>query len=273
MTRPWVSMFPSGFNPRAPDGARRYSLGLSSLYTLCFNPRAPDGARHQLPGSSTRQVAVSIHAPRMGRDNLRPLLVCVGREFQSTRPGWGATPCSTWPKSRGTGFNPRAPDGARPPISRITRPGSSFNPRAPDGARRVKCDVGYGITIVSIHAPRMGRDNQPHSDRQYLTLFQSTRPGWGATANGLVGGAQYLVSIHAPRMGRDCSSILIILKRRSFNPRAPDGARRPGSVITFDGSHVSIHAPRMGRDNLRRHLNYRGLCVSIHAPRMGRDLE
>src|SRR5580692_2237918 len=58
---------PSGFNPRAPCGAR--PITLSNLAGTCrFNPRAPCGARLS---AGTR--------------------AWVEAEFQSTRPVWGAT--------------------------------------------------------------------------------------------------------------------------------------------------------------------------------------
>ncbi len=82
------------------------------------------------------------------------------------------------------------------------------------------------------------------------------------------------------------------MRQRSFNPRAPRGARlsfglvvvvderfqstRPARGATRDcraaavSSGVSIHAPRAGRDDNRNTL-YLALPVSIHAPRAGRD--
>ena len=80
----------TGFNPRAPCGARPMTIcmaasgkkfqstrpvwGATSAKTSfllrrhCFNPRAPCGARHA--GEEKRRVHqyVSIHAPRVGRD-------------------------------------------------------------------------------------------------------------------------------------------------------------------------------------------------------------
>ena len=171
------------FNPRAPCGARLHLLemqlaecefqstrpmrGATSLtflfppYLICFNPRAPCGARHFADATlitilmfqSTRPMRgatpinpfpkslynVSIHAPHSGRDASSP------------------TPCGSF-----SGFNPRAPCGARlsyaekispaygwfqstRPMRGATSPHTSskscigcFNPRAPCGARRIK---------------------------------------------------------------------------------------------------------------------------------------
>ena len=57
-----------------------------------FNPRSPDGERLFQPVLEDDGTDISIHAPRMGSDLksfadcLKPFL------FQSTLPGWGATP-------------------------------------------------------------------------------------------------------------------------------------------------------------------------------------
>ena len=56
--------------------------------------------------------------------------------------------------------------------------------------------------------------------------FQSTRPMRGATAVGVVKRALADVSIHAPHAGRDARKSDSQLGGRSFNPRAPCGARR-----------------------------------------------
>jgi len=81
-------------------------------------------------------LRVSIHAPRAGRDwALREALTRFWR-FQSTRPARGATP--TW-SSRSSAH-------------------TGFNPRAPRGARREPVDLDACDRLVSIHAPRAGRD-------------------------------------------------------------------------------------------------------------------
>ena len=82
---------------------------------------------------------------------------------------------------------------------------------------------------ISIHAPRVGRDNHriyvsveiyyfnpraPCGARPqetirgyYVILFQSTRPVWGATTVYRVLDGQRSISIHAPRVGRDTSTV------------------------------------------------------------------
>ena len=79
------------FNPRAPCGAR-LKLNRLCYLTEDFNPRAPCGARRVVSEQIPRRMAISIHAPRVGRD-CKPLhRDSDPKRFQSTRPVWGATP-------------------------------------------------------------------------------------------------------------------------------------------------------------------------------------
>ena len=144
------------FNPRAPCGARRF-IGRLCRLRPGFNPRAPCGAR---PGGercihtkdefqSTRPVRgatrplcgdckqphVSIHAPRAGRD-LRadnPLL-----SLHS--------------------FNPRAPCGARLGVGGIYMFKRTFQSTRPVRGATEDASAKGNKRIVSIHAPRAGRD-------------------------------------------------------------------------------------------------------------------
>ena len=176
--------------------------------------------------SVERTSAVSIHAPRTGRD------VCDGR--------------ADWLRVR---FNPRAPHGARPLryLAHLDSPEVSIH--APRTGRDASEDnLSRLITDVSIHAPRTGRDHRhvdpdggepsfnpraPHGARQRTNTieigpirFQSTRPARGATRGGGSPGHRRAVSIHAPRTGRDLCATSPTSTVRSFNPRAPHGARR-----------------------------------------------
>ena len=124
--------------------------------------------------------------------------------------------------------------------------------------------------IVSIHAPRVGRDEV------------IVRIDHGSH-----------VSIHAPRVGRDIVLRPLRISLLSFNSRTPCGARLSISISCSTFVPVSIHAPRVGRDAIdhsKQQQNkrfqfthpvwgatalYHGgqphWQVSIHAPRVGRD--
>ena len=74
---------------------------------------------------------------------------------------------------------------------------------------------------ISIHAPRMGRDDARSAPVLRLLLFQSTRPVWGATASFDQYSQLLIISIHAPRMGRDCTSEGRDTVSRSFQSTRP----------------------------------------------------
>ena len=168
--------------------------------------------------------------------------------FQSTRPVWGATPrrAKLWPRPKS--FNPRAPCGARPGWLSAFGTRLSFNPRAPCGARRKLARIKATALLVSIHAPRVGRDEQPAVVMVPKSSFNprapcGARPGsapsrpigfcfnprapCGARHENSAGLHAFMqVSIHAPRVGRDGACRIDCAERRCFNPRAPCGARR-----------------------------------------------
>ena len=147
-----------GFNPRAPCGAR---LG---LYIIKYLRRWFQSTR-PVRGATTRKLTMvadlpgfNPRAPCGARQNL-PTLYEREAWFQSTRPVRGAT-------EKYHGFL------SRPSRFQSTRPvrGATHTPLPSDEQN-----------IVSIHAPRAGRDQEHHHQYGYDILFQSTRPVRGAT--------------------------------------------------------------------------------------------
>ena len=149
-----------------------------------FNPRSPDGERRRGPGMDQRHHRISIHAPRMGSDfvqrfitppaslisihaprmgsDLPPLSGCgLFHVFQSTLPGWGATPNPVIRSIRKTNFNPRSPDGERRSLLSLVLSEMRFQSTLP----------GWGATFNVIGDVGAG-------------VFQSTLPRWGATIIG-----------------------------------------------------------------------------------------
>jgi len=145
---------------------------------------------------------------------------------------------------------------------------NSFNSRAPRGARHAR----RGHTrkrVVSIHAPRVGRDGTRLLIRRPRQSFQFTRPAWGATckrktrshlsmcfnsraprgARHQDGGDrnQHQVSIHAPRVGRDTPTPSISRENSCFNSRAPRGARRKRHGSRSASFGFNSRAPRGAR--------------------------
>ena len=146
-----------------------------------------------------------------------------------------------------------------------------FNPLSPHGERLNavrKSAAAFGISIhsprmgrdnteglyandalkISIHSPRMGRDRAAIVERLYTSKFQSTLPAWGETRGGGLREPERDISIHSPRMGRDMRAIQ--------------------SPAYLD---ISIHSPRMGRDADIMNDALQAQNISIHSPRMGRD--
>ena len=192
----------SGFNPRAPWGARqriqhlvfagvlfqstrpvggatRESVSPLRFWTT-FQSTRPVGGATQRGGFDRARVAVSIHAPRGGRDPRSPRYSS-GCSCFNPRAPWGARPSSRWTSCSTRCFNPRAPWGAR----RVWARRNSWRIDVSIHAPRVggdTCGNGSAATaVVSIHAPRGGGDHRRHPGSQVALGFQSTPPAWGAT--------------------------------------------------------------------------------------------
>ena len=199
---------------------------------------------------------VSIHAPAWGatRLGLRGRAVHrrfnprarVGRDvgvgvvvpryrFQSTRPAWGATT-----------------------RSRSHRPPGCFNPRAPRGARHCGCALSVQRVDVSIHAPRVGRD-QTELWCLCPPIRFNPRARVGRDArHGNSNDRSSAVSIHAPAWGATWA-IGIATAASCFNPRARVGRDETGATRRPSRDCFNPRA-RVGRDaitgNLKRSLSF-----------------
>jgi hypothetical protein len=103
---------------------------------------------------------------------------------------------------------------------------------APRGGRDILLAL-YSRVLhnVSIHAPRGGRDTSPSQTFTEPMTFQSTRPAGGATADFGSDGVARSVSIHAPRGGRDLPKPCRIVTLGSFQSTRPaGGATRYGDT-------------------------------------------
>ena len=191
--------------------------------------------------------------------------------FQSTRPVWGAT--------------------LRLPPEVISP--SSFNPRAPCGARRTIDHIRHSLTLVSIHAPRMGRDlwgvaNPRQHDRfnprapcgarlrddlagPEAFMFQSTRPMRGATTNMLRKNNGIEFQSTRPMRGATCYYKQTHYAIRTFQSTRP---MRGATFALYNVAPVvfvfqSTRPMRGATGDLRIPRQCRR--VSIHAPHAGRD--
>ena len=123
------------FNPRAPCGARP-GWPDDRYDHINFNPRAPCGARPKPAKVRHLAMDISTHAPLAGRDRMFLSQTFHKKLFQPTRPLRGATFITGRPSDR-LKFQPTRPlRGATPfPSSHKPRTRENFNPRAPCGAR------------------------------------------------------------------------------------------------------------------------------------------
>ncbi len=119
-----------------------------------FNPRSPHGERRRGARSAGETSQISIHAPRMGSDQMENETMRLVLAFQSTLPAWGATRF----RQRGQGRR------------------SDFNPRSPHGERRQQLHAGHPQRAISIHAPRMGSDNRESAGDAHSLYFNPRSP-------------------------------------------------------------------------------------------------
>ncbi len=153
------------------------------------------------------------------------------------------------PGSRCTDFNPRTPCGARP----------DRRPCRPD-------DGG-----ISIHAPRVGRDNtSPIQLVQTNISIHAPRVGCDAGMRVLRGRGR--ISIHAPRVGRDVNAGKMPILLGDFNPRAPCGARRAESHTKKPASNFNPRAPCGARPRLGQGLGINTYDFNPRAPCGARPL-
>ena len=234
---------------------------------------------------------ISIHAPRVGRDQawFRPV-------------GYSRY------------FNPRAPCGARQIISCFPSVSNKFQSTRPVWGATMILSAAEYLDDISIHAPRVGRDQKKlgETEKQLISIhaprvgrddgitptigsngFQSTRPVWGATAtveDGADGAPDF--NPRAPCGARLLSTLMIAFLAQFQSTRPVWGATTV-RLRVYACRSISIHAPRVGRDagyvtNTFDGLKFqstrpvwgatgvarrekKSLRISIHAPRVGRD--
>ena len=179
-------------------------------------------------------------------------------------------------------FNPRAPCGARLLWFKYSTEFIYFNPRAPCGARRTEHGEAvirekfqstrpvWGATkaaagdrprqLISIHAPRVGRDSGRRLAALRTTTFQSTRPVWGATTRTTGRACRHgQFQSTRPVWGATRAGSLSLSLSTYFNPRAPCGAR---PISSTDRTYILHFNPRAPCGARPVHIQFRRIpCV------------
>ena len=190
---------------------------------------------------------VSIHAPRVGRDELDLDLRRSYQLFQSTRPAWGATGARNLVSRPDLCFNPRAPRGARLGYLCSLLMGKEFQSTRPAWGATDEIGGSVDVRIVSIHAPRVGRDTPRGKAKRRIRLFQSTRPAWGATVNGDLPAGFDVFQSTRPAWGAT-KLVIVVANLLQFQSTRPAWGATLLSQPLHRANMVSIHAPRVGRD-------------------------
>ena len=123
----------------------------------CFNPRAPCGARRIAGNTIDRKIEFQSTRPVWGA-TLANLSSTASMMFQSTRPVWGATRRLDITPDVVTAFQSTRPvwGATRRLVSYYNR--HLFQSTRPVWGATLFRDRLRGALLVSIHAPRVGRD-------------------------------------------------------------------------------------------------------------------
>ena len=217
----------------------------------------------------TREVRISIHAPRVGSDfftvgiKISPIYfnprspcgerhqvkadLAAGKLFQSTLPVWGATR--------------KALSGSQGISISIHAPRVGSDPR--DCPTAARCGI-------SIHAPRVGSDVTFRDGQQCLFYFNPRSPCGERRPNNWDNVQAYSISIHAPRVGSDKQDHAHPGREGDFNPRSPCGERLLVRHRSFRERRFQSTLPVWGATESGRMGGVR-FTISIHAPRVGSD--
>ena len=234
---------------------------------------------------------ISIHSPRMGRDEFGKTFAQAKKiSIHSPRMGRDASP-----RPEGGGgkyFNPLSPHGERRNSSGCSRRNCHFNPLSPHGerqCRRRKLRRRRNFNPLSPHGERRSAAAQiPVSNK-----FQSTLPAWGETACSS-GSSAYLSQFQStlPAWGETTSTVRMMCTGCYFNPLSPHGERLGRLQLSYavpdfnplspHGERLSLRLPKAASTSFQSTLPAWGetQCphdrphpqkISIHSPRMGRD--
>ena len=171
------------------------------------------------------QPSISIHSPRMGRDRARSCSIVPFTYFNPLSPH-GERLCATRCSATALPFQSTLPAWGETYGAGESTDGLPISIHSPRMGRDEKL-VGSikARNGISIHSPRMGRDGHRKADDSADDIsIHSPRMGRDAYPP-LTGSVYIRISIHSPRMGRDLSIPATFLRLFDFNPLSPHGER------------------------------------------------
>ena len=140
------------FNPLSPHGERHKSANYDEFLVI-FQSTLPAWGETRCFIYDAETADISIHSPRMGRD-IKAVRKAAGlNQFQSTLPAWGETHFI--------------------PFWWALCP---FQSTLPAWGETVRHGLSHGLAVISIHSPRMGRDETGSAGRRTAADFNPLSP-------------------------------------------------------------------------------------------------
>ena len=146
-----------------------------------FNPPSPCGEGPCPPPATCGPDTFQSTLPVWGGTFVQPHTGQGLISFQSTLPVWGGTPPVGQPVGWENYFNPPSPCGEGRKCAPLRRFQRYFNPPSPCGEGHFLRMISQFPSFISIHPPRVGRDQGLRQLWRKQCRFQSTLPVWGGT--------------------------------------------------------------------------------------------
>ena len=164
------------FNPRSPCGERPAPMLPHLLITL-FQSTLPVWGATGSNSDFTKSFTISIHAPRVGSDTAKRKSLIEIPTISIHAPRVGSDLIILLMDCLPVDFNPRSPCGERPGINiKRTDVVQDFNPRSPCGERQQEWGQTENHQWISIHAPRVGSDNEGQVECVSIDDFNPRSP-------------------------------------------------------------------------------------------------
>ena len=124
---------------------------------------------------------------------------------------------------------------------------------------------------ISIHAPREGRDERPAARTFARSRFQSTRPARGATSQTRTWLPSWLFQSTRPARGATYQHLAFV-QLVAFQSTRPARGATMVSIAVACKTIISIHAPREGRDSTKHWCRIALSDFNPRAPRGARQV-